>query len=219
MQIGQSFIECDLMSAREYLLHANPGNPRDNLEELRQIMYLCQDAQLVENYVFDWIDQYGDNNGVATKMLHLMLNHPTGQFSISDAEWILKDPHVMIKYAEYFLGQIFNEVVILLFKKRQGAKLLKGDLVLIDPNVKVQDYPTIYKEYMRAEGSCRFAVKAVTEADLIQNKYTVKDMVIPVCGWDVLWPQNDAGKIIDEVLAKHDITHKEWFNCSIRYQS
>lgn len=106
--------------------------------------------------------------------------------------------------------------------KRKGLKLLPGDIVLANSNKPIP--PEFYEDFSvpltsrsetlpplqrdpKQKPVYKDAIKFVTQEDIDQHKYTIKDLVLPLPGSEVLFPRNnDVGIWFTDFLSKDGLS-------------
>ena len=85
-----------------------------------------------------------------------------------------------------------------------GRDIAIGDLVLIDDDKTEGEEGKVGKEAQKA-------IKVVTADDIASKKYSMTDVVIPLVGSKIQYPENESGDLFDTLLAEYGIT-KQLFN-------
>ena len=80
-----------------------------------------------------------------------------------------------------------------------GRKLVVGDLVLTDDRNEAEGGSG-------TSGLGGKAVKLVDEADVSSGKYDITDVVLPLVGTKVQYPENESGALFDSLLADKGVT-------------
>ena len=99
-----------------------------------------------------------------------------------------------------------------------GQKVVEGDLVLDKENGKIENSAD-------ERSSSIPAVKLVSADDVVVDRYSVEDIVLPLIGSGTRDPDNECSKLFDELLEKQGITRKMLkrledrdFNCTGDYR-
>lgn len=215
--IGKALIQGDCMAAAKLIIRPRPCD-RSPYEELKELTFISQNAQIVAPAIRQQVSMK-DKSGIQAKLFQTMVKDTQGRLGPKnvDAAFQKSSVYQFIHYTDLFLQCIWNQTVNLLIEKR-GLKLAVGDLVFLDEG---KEQKIVFENPFGAsaprdtitEGreSLKNFVKPLTQADLDSNEYSILDMVIPVCGWDVLYPTNDVGEFIDQALKVHKIPNKEFF--------
>lgn len=80
--------------------------------------------------------------------------------------------------------------------ERYGNRVVKGDLVLVDPD----NHGELAGDDNDAESSFDRA-RALTAEEADSGKYTIFDITLPLPGFDVIYPDNDIGSYYVELMA------------------
>lgn len=210
-EVGRNLIKNDFMGAAKILIRPRPLD-RSGYEELKALSFICQDAAVIAPVIRDQI--HPNNTNLAARVLNVMVNDPQGRLSPRNAHLAFEKNNTeqIMKYTDLYLQYVFNETVNKLIEKRGGVSLVAGDLVFKDeesekkvlyedpnlaslPKDAVKEDTPSYKEY----------VKVVTQADIDSGEYGVFDLVLPLPGFDVIYPENDIKDVINEILKKDKI--------------
>ncbi|KAK4230786.1 putative pseudouridine synthase [Podospora fimiseda] len=112
-------------------------------------------------------------------------------------------------YLHAYQSYVWNHVATYRWST-YGSKVVVGDLILVNgtrsksPDGEVEVYDDLdgeVKDFAEAY--------ALTAEDLATNQYTIFDVVLPLAGYDVLYPQNDVGKFYIEFMSKDGIDPRE----------
>ncbi|KAI1505541.1 pseudouridine synthase [Biscogniauxia marginata] len=98
---------------------------------------------------------------------------------------------------------------------RFGTRVVKGDLVLVKPDVSntqtngesakdVKDSIHLLEADDVTEDTSGLKVHALTDDEANSGKYTVFDIVLPSPGWGVMYPPNEIGQFYSEFMAKEE---------------
>uniref|UniRef100_A0A336KZI7 CSON013793 protein n=1 Tax=Culicoides sonorensis TaxID=179676 RepID=A0A336KZI7_CULSO len=215
--IGKHIVKNDFSTAGKAIIRPRPLD-RDIYEELKEFIFVANDPRIVVP-AFKFL-KLKESNDLTAKIVTAMVDNRHGKLEgkFATQAFAKADPKQVMEYTDAFLNVIWNQTVNKLVEKRGGVTLAVGDLVFVDeaaehfilyecsPNSSVlresvKEGQKSYKEY----------VKALTEDDIKSGKYTPFDLVIPVLGFDVKYPDNEVSTFIDELLNKNDISSKDWF--------
>lgn len=129
-------------------------------------------------------------------------------------------------YIHAYQSLVWNEVVSRRIKKF-GLELSVGDLVFTDNgneteviddeiNEELDDdenEKTTQTEFESAdtENLSRFRtmVKPLSQADIDSAAYSIFDVVMPLPGFDITYPENDSGRWYEERLAKDELSSEK----------
>lgn len=78
----------------------------------------------------------------------------------------------------------------------------------VDKDGKLENEETISSP----EKDKRVQVRPLTKDDINTEKYTITDVVLPLPGFDVLYPSNEIGKWYTDILAKDGLTSESMKN-------
>ena len=84
-----------------------------------------------------------------------------------------------------------------------GRDVVVGDLVLIEDKSEADGGSGT----SGLEGK---SVRVVDKADIASKKYDMADVVLPMVGTKMQYPENESGSIFDSLLAKHGITKQQF---------
>lgn len=121
-------------------------------------------------------------------------------------------------YSHAYQSYVWNHVVSA--RIRMGATVLEGDLVLIQPDTKLdaamdevdQDGEIVVN--LSAEKSTtgrpregeEFArARPLSKEEAESGKYSMRDVVLPTPGWDVVYPQNGLLEVYKSVMKEHGL--------------
>lgn len=119
-------------------------------------------------------------------------------------------------YQSYIWNVIVSQKI-----KRRGLKLEEGDIVWIGKETDFKE--EFYEEYALAfesrsvpkvgfarnvnnKPNYRPFIHFVTKEDIVQNKYTIKDLVMPLPGSEVIFPKNEVGIWYSDFLQMDGLT-------------
>ncbi|GAP89602.2 putative tRNA pseudouridine synthase D [Rosellinia necatrix] len=92
---------------------------------------------------------------------------------------------------------------------RFGAEVINGDLVLVksrsaatDGDQREAEASQVWEDDIAASQNYGFVAHAVTEDDLLDEKYSIYDVVLPTPGWDVIYPPNEIGDFYAEFMSE-----------------
>lgn len=216
--IGKHIVKNDFSTAGKAIIRPRPLD-RDIYEELKEFIFVASDPRIVVP-AFKFL-KLKESNDLTAKIVTAMVDNRHGKLEgkFATQAFAKANPKQVMEYTDAFLNIIWNQTVNKLIEKRGGTLTLAvGDLVFVDEAAErfilyecsttssvmrdsVKEGQKSYKEY----------VKALTEEDIKGGKYTKFDLLIPVLGFDVKYPENEISTIIDELLNKNDISSKDWF--------
>lgn len=117
----------------------------------------------------------------------------------------------MLLYLHSYQSLLWNTIVSQRIKK-YGFKPIVGDLVFKDNDVKEAPIEIIDEEDIKEEdtdisnGKCP-EVEIISEETL--SKYTILDVVYPLPGCDIRYPENEIKKWYIDLLAKDNLTSEK----------
>lgn len=130
--------------------------------------------------------------------------------------------NMLLLYTHAFQSLIWNKVASKRIAK-YGLNIIPGDLVFkdkissetseiietTDANTE-QENPTD-EEIIKVDEKKRFKqkVQTIPEEELKNEKYTVFDIVLPLPGYDVTYPDNELKTWYDEFLAEYDLSSEK----------
>lgn len=216
--IGKLIVKDELVEAMELVVFPRPLE-RNKWELIRELFYasgnanifhpLCKGIQAVPS-------------DIQSVIFRNMIQTGKGTINASNIEKIINGIEVgyFIEYVDLFLGQIWNEMLNKIIEERGGLSLKPGDLVFVDDDAEsriTQEYrfgATIPRvDFKEDEPSFKTAVKPLTENDIKSGQYTIYDMVLPVPGFDVIYPENDVKDWFIKALQSNGIDRGiDWFD-------
>lgn len=125
---------------------------------------------------------------------------------------------MLLLYPHAYQSLIFNKVASRRIKEF-GLKIIPGDLVY--RNSEEQDVGDIFdadetndevcsqsqlKDEVEEKSSFKQKVKSLTEKDINSSKYTMFDIVLPLPGYDITYPDNSIGKYYEEILEESELS-------------
>lgn len=123
--------------------------------------------------------------------------------------------------------------------RKFGLQVVVGDLVAVDESVLDQtdddavvesnDQESNQKEtveepsqkFQKSEGptdSVAAGVHVVTEEDVVQNRFTMWDLVLPLVGYESVFPSNEIGNYFHSLLEIDGLSIQTFKNCSQAYR-
>ncbi|KAK3997358.1 hypothetical protein QBC44DRAFT_93498 [Cladorrhinum sp. PSN332] len=108
-------------------------------------------------------------------------------------------------YLHAYQSYVWNHVATYRWSK-YGSKVIVGDLVLVNetrsksPDGEIEIYDDLDGE---ANGFAE--AHTLTAEEVASDKYTIFDIVLPLAGYDVLYPRNDVGQYYTEFMSKHAV--------------
>ena len=73
--------------------------------------------------------------------------------------------------------------------QKYGLSVAKGDLVAVKRDVVIKDENAKMSNFNK-----EFEIRVVTSEDVAANKYNIFDVVLPLLGYDVKFPEHDVGR-------------------------
>lgn len=141
--------------------------------------------------------------------------------------------HLRTMYPHAYQSYVWNHVASARIRM-SATTLLEGDLVLIAPAAETSDDVAMEEVdqdgemvvNLSAEKSTRgrprdgeeFArARALRKEEVESGKWTMKDLVLPTPGWDVVYPQNELLEVYKSIMKEHGLdpldmkrSHKEY---------
>ncbi|XP_037807201.1 pseudouridylate synthase 7 homolog [Lucilia sericata] len=218
-EIGVALLKADYKTACELIL-----KPRENdipfLKSIREMWWKNRDSRaaaaqfrsdrFIEKKLLDGLSQYGENDyaGALRKIPRNML----------------------LLYPHAFQSLIFNNMASRRIKEF-GLTLMPGDLVyrnkddldvdmeateLPEPDEDSEENPTETESEassaLTAENSesvFKRKVKPLTEEDISSGNYSIYDVVLPLPGHDITYPENVVGTWYKEELEKYELSSEK----------
>lgn len=193
-------LACDL------ILKERDGDP-PFMNEMRQVWASTGNAEEALKKL------YSSNVSIEARLLKGLVE--TGEKNYVEA---LKNiPRNMRQlYTHAYQSLIWNIVVSRRIKE-YGSKLIVGDLVLVELDAPVtelnieeaaaveidEDTPEI------EESKFKSMARPLTKEDLASGKYSFYDMVLPLPGFDIKYPNNSVADIYRELLEKDGLSSEK----------
>ena len=98
--------------------------------------------------------------------------------------------------------------------KAHGHAPIVGDLVLAAASSAAGAVP----EQNVAESSSQPAVVVLTAEDVASGRFTIEDIVLPLPGYESIYPENEIGAYYDELFAADGLTRRSYDSCSPAYR-
>uniref|UniRef100_A0A1A9WI99 TRUD domain-containing protein n=1 Tax=Glossina brevipalpis TaxID=37001 RepID=A0A1A9WI99_9MUSC len=216
-EVGVALLKSDYKLACELIL-----KPRENdlpfLKCIRETWWKNRDSKaaslmfrndkLIEKKLLDGLAQYGEND-YSSALRKLPRN-------------------MLLLYPHAFQSLVFNNMASRRVKEF-GLKLIVGDLVYRnkdDPNIELDDLQIeefeesddFAKELnlsaMEVEKESLFKrkVKSLTETDIESGNYTIYDIVLPLPGYDITYPNNIMKSWYEEFLEHYKLNSQSLKN-------
>lgn len=89
-----------------------------------------------------------------------------------------------------------------------GEKVIKGDLILVEASDTTNAEPEQDQDGDEVinpndeEGFAKVHARALTEEEASSGQYTIRDIVLPTPGYEVIYPDNDIGAFYAEFMAR-----------------
>ncbi|POS78862.1 pseudouridine synthase TruD/Pus7 [Diaporthe helianthi] len=106
-------------------------------------------------------------------------------------------------YLHAYQSYVWNHAVSHRWAK-YGSKVIPGDLVLVNSEKATADSVEDEVNAAAADEPQFQRARHLTEAEVQSGTYTVFDLVLPVPGYDVLYPDNDIGEFYVEFMSRPD---------------
>ena len=89
-----------------------------------------------------------------------------------------------------------------------------------DGGVKLSWKPTAVdgNSFQSAKNKLAGAIRVLTAADVTEGRYTLRDVVLPICGADSLLPTNEIGQFYTDSLAKDGLSLATFKTCTPVYR-
>lgn len=108
-------------------------------------------------------------------------------------------------YLHAYQSYVWNHVVTYRWSK-YGSKVIVGDVVLVNEvRSKSPDGDVEIYDDLDGEVTGYAEARVLTADDVAGGQYTIFDIVLPLAGYDVLYPQNDVGQYYSEFMSKDGI--------------
>ncbi|KAM7358136.1 pseudouridine synthase 7 [Cochliomyia hominivorax] len=221
-EVGLALLKADYKLACELIL-----KPRDNdvpfMKAIREMWWKNRDSKaaaaqfhsdrFIEKKLLDGLAQYGENDCAAA---------------------LRKLPrNMLLLYPHAFQSLIFNNMASRRIKEF-GLTLMPGDLVYrnkededIDMETAELEEEQIQSEYKEEkettddneekseqektdnESIFKRKVKPLTEEDIASGLYTIYDVVLPLPGHDITYPNNIVGTWYEELLEQYELSSEK----------
>ena len=101
-----------------------------------------------------------------------------------------------------------------------GRIVTVGDLVLNETQSSSEGVQSNAPEQNAKAGDASAAavVKHVTAEDIACERYTIYDIVLPIPGYESVYPANEIGAYYDELLASDGLTRSSYQTCHVTYR-
>jgi tRNA pseudouridine13 synthase len=89
-----------------------------------------------------------------------------------------------------------------------GEKVIKGDLILVEDSDTTNAEPEQDQDGDEVinpndeEGYAKVHARALTEEEASSGRYSIRDVVLPMPGYEVIYPDNDIGAFYAEFMAR-----------------
>jgi tRNA pseudouridine13 synthase len=97
-----------------------------------------------------------------------------------------------------------------------GMSVVEGDLVLREQSSGVS--VTAPEQNVASDGSGTAPVTFVTAEDVAAQRYTIGDVVLPIPGYESIYPSNAIGAYYDELLAADGLNRGSYDACHVTYR-
>ncbi|CAO1319707.1 unnamed protein product [Diamesa tonsa] len=205
-EVGLALLQSDFKLACDLILKERDGDP-PFMNEMRQVWASTGNAEEALKKL------YSSNVSIEARLLKGLVE--TGEKNYVEA---LKNiPRNMRQlYTHAYQSLIWNTVVSRRIKE-YGSKLIVGDLVLVERDAPVtelnveeaaaveidEDTPEI------EESKFKSLARPLTKEDIASGKYSFYDMVLPLPGFDIKYPNNSVADIYRELLEKDGLSSEK----------
>ncbi|XP_005179284.1 pseudouridylate synthase 7 homolog [Musca domestica] len=223
-EVGVALLQADYKLACELIL-----KPRENdipfLKNIRETWWkernskaaadMFRTDRFIEKKLLDGLAQYGESD-YATALRKIPRN-------------------MLLLYPHAFQSLVFNQLASRRIKEF-GLKLIPGDLVYrnkddLDEDIEITE--TLQAEDAEEQGVCEESqeeteaqqpetdntnnsesifkrkVKALTEEDIQSGSYNIYDVVLPLPGHDITYPNNEIATWYEETLAQYNLSSEK----------
>ncbi|XP_067646698.1 pseudouridylate synthase 7 homolog [Eurosta solidaginis] len=136
----------------------------------------------------------------------------------------------LLLYSASFQSLVFNIIASRRFEKFR-KQLLPGDFVYFNKD-ELDEYIVEYAEIPEyivskdaeledmndienAGAALNEKIKTLTEEDIASGEYTIYDVVMPLLGFNIMYPDNEIGTWYEEIFEKYGLSHDDLQNsCS-----
>lgn len=124
---------------------------------------------------------------------------------------------MLLLYTHAFQSLIFNRIASRRIKE-YGLKLIVGDLVYrnkdeIDADIYLSEDNEMDKEEAadtsEKETIFKKQVRALTEEDINSGNYNLFDVVLPLPGYDITYPNNNISQWYEDILNEYDLSSEK----------
>lgn len=204
--VGLALLTSDFKGACDLILKERDGDP-PFMNEMRQVWAETHNAEAALAKL------YSSNVSIEAKLLKGLVENGEKNY----VEALKNIPRNMRQlYTHAYQSLIWNTVVSRRIKE-YGSKLIVGDLVLVELEAPVtelnieeaaaveidEDTPEI------EESKFKSMARPLTKEDLASGKYSFYDMVLPLPGFDIKYPNNSVADIYRELLEKDGLSSEK----------
>ncbi|XP_059609340.1 pseudouridylate synthase 7 homolog [Phlebotomus argentipes] len=205
--IGRALLKGQWLEACELILKPRPGDLPD-MQRVRECWWESRDAKKALALVD------GHQKCIEIDLLRGMSQHGANDL-VGALEKVPRNTRLL--YIHSYQSLIWNRIASKRFKL--GLKPLPGDLVYREEASEVAEKDledTIDEEESDEEEDCgqeeskfKNMVKRLTEEEAKSGNYSIFDVVLPLPGHDITYPNNQCGEWYQELLATDDLSSEK----------
>ncbi|KAL8760371.1 MAG: hypothetical protein Q9184_003377 [Pyrenodesmia sp. 2 TL-2023] len=248
--VGRCMLQGDFRAACEAILSFSPAALAAAQQDGEQEDSSIDRDDKARAYALDAFTTNGDSHLALEQLPHkfsaeaCLIRHLSRSAHSNDYQGALQsiNRNLRLMYVHAYQSLVWNVAVTARWKVH-GDKVLPGDLVLVNDHPNPATKPVANDDaavqvdqdgepIIAAEPSDRAyttdeiftRARAVTESELASpdNKITIFDIVLPLPGYDILYPANDSAKIYEDFMSSeagggldpHDMRRK-WKDVSL----
>ena len=195
-EIGKALVKADFKTAVELILKPRNCKVTDDLKEARKIWWETRDAKKAYQTI------KSKDKTIEGKLLLGLAKHGKNAY-VNALDSIPRN--IRLLYLHSFQSFLWNKVISKRINKF-GQNVLEGDLVLIDNNQEINESSesNTDENVSASKTSVKFLLK-----DEIQ-KYQITDIVYPLPGYNVSYPNNIIKVWYEELLKEYELTSENF---------
>lgn len=198
-EIGIKLLQGKWKEACDLILKPRPSeDPSSDVAQAKQVYKDTSNAELASKAF-----SRSYNKCVESKLLIGFVKNHNNDY-INALENVPRNMRLL--YIHSFQSLVWNNIVSRRIKEF-GLKPIVGDIVLLKGTEgAVEDIQDVNdcEEDEELPNRISQEIKILSEEDL--NNYTIYDIVLPLPGYDVQYPENEVKDWYKEILEKHDLT-------------
>lgn len=206
--IGRALLKGNWQEACELILKPRPGD-LPIMQRVRECWWTTKDAQKALSLI------NSKEKCIELDLLRGLAQHGANN-CINALEQVPRNARLL--YIHSYQSLIWNQVASRRFK--MGMNPIQGDLVLREEAPeKLDAFDIIFdepqdddrpsQEKIQEESKFKNMVKKLTEEDVISGNYAIFDIVLPLPGHDITYPENECEKWYQELLAVDELSSEK----------